>query len=173
MAFPAAMLRRLSSRNSCEQRTKQINKWLSLKEISFYDGGRTVRRGSMSAASRAILMASIDGLRTTGNSFGRVAVGRFGFIVSKHMIFSKQPSKPNRPRTSVACFMSEFVNIYGSNRDLSILNYKSFIRKVKLTIFLCGIVSKRRRSWKSCLIRSYGSLPCTKLKPKTPNQTLN
>lgn len=44
-------------------------------------------------------------------------------------------------------------------------------QKVKeLTIFLWGMVSKRRRSWKSGLIRSYGSLPCTKLQIKKPNK---
>ena len=62
-------------------------------------GWHTVRRGSKLAAWIATVMASSDGFRRTGNSSGRVAFGRFGLMVSKHTICSKQSFIPRRSNT--------------------------------------------------------------------------
>lgn len=71
----------------------------------------TVWRGSTSAASMAMLMASKEGFRTTGISSGRLDFDKFGFIVSKHIICSKQSVIPRRSNTLIAWFLSEFVKI--------------------------------------------------------------
>ena len=149
--------------------------------------GRTVRRGSTSATSSAIFMASIDGLRSTGNSLGRVELGRFGFMVSKHRICSKQSFKPSRSNTLTAWVLSEFVKIWNKfkhnlvlvkiwskfkhNLVLVLWFGQTFYLGLRdncsqgfgLTIFLWVMLRKRLRSWESGLIKSYGNLPCTKL----------
>ena len=136
--------------------------------------GRTVRRGSTSATSSAIFMASIDGLRSTGNSLGRVELGRFGFMVSKHRICSKQSFKPSRSNTLTAWVLSEFVKIWNKFKHnlVQVLWFgQTFYLGLRdncsqgfgLTIFLWVMLRKRLRSWESGLIKSYGNLPCTKL----------
>lgn len=123
-AFPAATFLTLSSRNNCTEKqrkrhafsyfNKQFlneNEKTNMRNYTLFRG-RTVRRGSTSATSSAIFMASMDGLRSTGNSSGRVELGRFGFMVSKHMICSKQSFKPSRSNTLTAWVLSEFVKTW-------------------------------------------------------------
>lgn len=78
-----------------------------------FDYKRTVRRGSTSAKSTAMFMASMAGFSTTGNSSGRDDRDRLGFMVSKQIISSKQSLIPILSNTFIAWTLSEFVNIYG------------------------------------------------------------
>lgn len=72
----------------------------------------TAWRGSTLATWRASFMASIEGFKRTGNSSGRVAFERFGFIVSKQIIWSKQSVISSRFRHVIAWFLSELVKIW-------------------------------------------------------------
>lgn len=77
----------------------------------------TVWRGSISATSIAMLMASKEGFKITGNSSGWLDFERFGFIVSKQIICSKQSFISRRSSTFIAWFSSELVKIWKLNTN--------------------------------------------------------